>query len=104
MSLQKLNKVHLAEQLVKRVGVQKKEAIAIVEGFTELIAEEVFAGNTVSIHQFGVFSLKSKTERIGRNPKTGEEHVVPARQILHFCATRTLRQAVKEGVIQHEQY
>ena len=55
-----------------------------------------YDGEQVKIASFGTFLVRDKAKRIGRNPKTGEEHEIPPRRVLVFRASQVLKQALVE--------
>jgi integration host factor subunit alpha len=67
-----LTKADMAEMLFDQVGLNKREAKDMVEAFFEEIRLALEIGDTVKLSGFGNFELRKKSERPGRNPKTGE--------------------------------
>jgi nucleoid DNA-binding protein len=68
-----------------------------VETVIELIKESLGHGEPVILRRFGTFQVRSKTKRIGRNPKTGEEAEISARKVVRFKSGKFFKQAVDEG-------
>ncbi len=62
----------------------------ILDAMTQTLA----AGQRIEIRGFGSFSLSSRSPRIGRNPRSGEKVMVPAKQVPHFKAGKELRERV----------
>lgn len=90
-----MNKVELAEVLVSKGLVAKKsQAVDVVTGLFDVITEEVVKGEKVSIHGFGSFEQVARGERKGRNPKTGESIVIPAKKSPKFTASKSLKESV----------
>lgn len=90
-----MNKVELAEVLVSKGLVAKKsQAVDVVTGLFDVITEEVGKGEKVSIHGFGSFEQVIRGERKGRNPKTGESIVIPAKKSPKFTASKSLKESV----------
>ena len=92
-----MTKADLVAQIVKDIEVTRKEADVIVTTFLEGIVEAVRSGEKVEIRGFGSFRTRSRNSRVGRNPKTGEQVVVPASTIPFFKASKQLREAVNDG-------
>lgn len=90
-----LTKAELAELLFERVGLNKREAKDMVEGFFEEIRLALERGETVKLSGFGNFQLRDKPQRPGRNPKTGEEIPISARRVVTFHASQKLKAAVE---------
>ena len=66
----------------------------MVEAFFEEISSSLVDGEEVKLANFGVFDVREKAERMGRNPKTGEDKVIKARRVVSFYPSKTLRQEV----------
>jgi integration host factor subunit alpha len=91
-----LTKADMAELLFDQVGLNKREAKDMVEAFFEEIRAALEAGDTVKLSGFGNFELRKKSERPGRNPKTGEEIPITARRVVTFHASQKLKSKVEE--------
>ena len=92
-----LTKADLAIVLHKKVGLNQQESKAMVEAFFDEIREALVGGDGVKLSGFGVFELRDKRERPGRNPKTGEVVPITARRVVAFNATKGLRDIVEAG-------
>ena len=90
-----LTKADIAEHLFNEIGLAKREAKEIVELFFQQICEALAHGQQVKISGFGNFELHDKSERPGRNPKTGEEIPVSARRVVTFHSGQKLRARVE---------
>ena len=93
-----LSKADLAEFLSDVIGLSKREAKDLVEGFFEEISEALIQGRDVRLSGFGNFTTRDKSPRPGRNPKTSEEIPITARRVVTFRAGQKLRHRV-ESVI-----
>ncbi|MDR2259688.1 MAG: integration host factor subunit alpha [Azoarcus sp.] len=91
-----LTKAELAELLFEQVGLNKREAKDVVEGFFEEIRSALEHGESVKLPGFGNFMLRNKPQRPGRNPKTGEEIPISARRVVTFHPSQKLKIAVGE--------
>jgi integration host factor subunit alpha len=91
-----LTKADLADLLFEQVGLNKREAKDMVEAFFEEIRTSLEAGDSVKLSGFGNFELRKKSERPGRNPKTGEEIPITARRVVTFHASQKLKTQVDE--------
>ncbi|MEO0003822.1 MAG: hypothetical protein RLZZ22_1514 [Pseudomonadota bacterium] len=92
-----LTKAQLSEILFEQIGLNKRESKDMVDGFFELIAETLVAGQDVKISGFGNFQLRTKAPRPGRNPRTGEVVAIDARRVVTFHASPKLKEAVQAG-------
>lgn len=91
-----LTKAELAEQLHEELGLNKREAKELVEMFFEEIRESLERNESVKLSGFGNFDLRDKSQRPGRNPKTGEEIPITARRVVTFRPGQKLKVRVEE--------
>ncbi len=91
-----LTKADLADLLFEQVGLNKREAKDMVEAFFEEVRTALEIGDSVKLSGFGNFELRKKSERPGRNPKTGEEIPITARRVVTFHASQKLKSKVEE--------
>lgn len=90
-----LTKADLVEYLFEELGINKREAKELVEGFFEEIRGALENGESVKLSGFGNFELRDKNERPGRNPKTGEEIPISARRVVTFRPGQKLKSRVE---------
>ena len=91
-----LTKADMVEHLFEELGLNKREAKDLVEVCFEEIRDALERGKNVKLSGFGNFMLRDKTQRPGRNPKTGEEIPVTARRVVTFRPGQKLKQRVEE--------
>ncbi|MDD5392900.1 MAG: integration host factor subunit alpha [Thiothrix sp.] len=91
-----LTKADMVEYLFEELGLNKREAKDLVEMFFEEVRDALETGKNVKLSGFGNFMLRDKTQRPGRNPKTGEEIPVTARRVVTFRPGQKLKQRVEE--------
>ncbi|AHG75516.1 Integration host factor subunit alpha [Mannheimia varigena USDA-ARS-USMARC-1388] len=92
-----LTKIEIAENLVEKLGLEKRVAKQLIELFFEEIRSSLENGEEVKLSGFGNFSLREKNARPGRNPKTGEDVAVSARRVVVFKAGQKLRDRVEQA-------
>lgn len=92
-----LTKAEVAEHLFETVGLSKRDAKDMVEMFFEEIRETLESGDQVKLSGFGNFDLRQKSERPGRNPKTGEDIPILARKVVTFRPGQKLKSRVEDG-------
>lgn len=90
-----LTKAELADALFEEMGLNKREAKEFVDLFFEEIRVRLESGQEVKLSGFGNFELRSKNQRPGRNPKTGEEIPISARRVVTFRPGQKLRLRVE---------
>ena len=89
-----LTRAELAQAVFDDLGLSFSESERLVDSIFDEIVKALEAGNNVKISSFGTFSLKDKKERIGRNPKTGQEYPIKAHRSITFTPAVSLKQAV----------
>lgn len=97
MSGKTLTRSDLSEALYRAVGLSRNESAELVESVLRHISSALIAGETVKISSFGTFSVREKGERIGRNPKTGEEVPIEPRRVLVFRPSHILKDRMNAG-------
>ena len=90
-----LTKSEMAERLFEELGLNKREAKEIVELFFEEIRSCLEGNEQVKLSGFGNFDLRDKSQRPGRNPKTGEEIPISARRVVTFRPGQKLKARVE---------
>ncbi len=90
-----LTKAELADALFEEMGLNKREAKEFVDLFFEEVRVRLESGEEVKLSGFGNFELRSKNQRPGRNPKTGEEIPISARRVVTFRPGQKLRLRVE---------
>jgi integration host factor subunit alpha len=84
----------LSEAVFKNVGLSRNESANLVDSIFNEILKNLTSGEEVKISSFGTFMVRDKKERIGRNPKTGQEVPITARQVVTFRASNVLKSKV----------
>ena len=90
-----LTKAEMAEALFEELGLNKREAKELVDLFFEEVRRALEQGEQVKLSGFGNFDLRSKNQRPGRNPKTGEEIPITARRVVTFRPGQKLKARVE---------
>ncbi|AWB67465.1 integration host factor subunit alpha [Saccharobesus litoralis] len=96
-----LTKAEIAEHLFLKVGLNKKDSKDLVEAFFEEIRLALEEGEQVKLSGFGNFDLREKSERPGRNPKTGEDIPISARRVVTFRPGQKLKSRVENAGEEH---
>ncbi len=86
-----ITRADLCETVYQRVGLSRSESAELVEQVIDVISEAVEQGQNVKLSSFGSFVVRSKGERIGRNPKTGQEVPIEPRRVLVFKPSNILK-------------
>jgi integration host factor subunit alpha len=93
----------LAEAVYQKVGLSRTESAELVELVLDMIADRVVQGDSVKLSSFGSFVVRHKNERVGRNPKTGEEVPITPRRVMVFKPSHVLKDAVLNGHLAQRQ-
>ena len=91
-----ITRAQLGEAVYQEVGLSRNESANLLETVLNHIADSLARGETVKISSFGSFSVRQKGQRIGRNPKTGEEVPILPRKVLVFRPSQILKNRINE--------
>ena len=89
-----VTRADLAESVFRKVGLSRTESAELVETVIDEICNAIVRGESVKLSSFATFQVRSKNERIGRNPKTGEEVPISPRRVMTFKASNVLKQRI----------
>ncbi len=92
-----VTRADLAEAVYRNVGLSRTESAQLVEMVIDEICDAIVRGETVKLSSFATFQVRSKKERIGRNPKTGEEVPILPRRVMTFKASNVLKSRILDG-------
>ncbi|TAK96641.1 HU family DNA-binding protein [Patescibacteria group bacterium] len=90
-----VNKDAIVDSLAAKTGLSKKDLEAVLEGFTDLVTEQIRQGNKVTLTGFGTFRVSQRAAREGINPQTKQRITIPAMSVPKFTAGKSLKEAVK---------
>jgi integration host factor subunit alpha len=100
MTQQTITRSELTEALLTAVNVSRSDATRFLESMLTLMGDALVAGDTVKLSRFGNFTVRQKRERLGRNPKTGEEVPITSRRVVTFRPSQLLREQIEKSVRQ----
>lgn len=93
-----VTRADLGEAVYQEVGLSRNESMDLVEMVLQEMSDTLVKGEMVKISSFGTFSVRQKGQRVGRNPKTGEEVPILPRRVLTFRASHVLKNRInKDG-------
>ena len=92
-----ITRADLSEAVYQEVGLSRNESSNLVEAVLDEMMDALVREETVKISSFGSFSVRSKGERVGRNPKTGEEVPIHPRRVLTFRPSHLMKDRVADG-------
>lgn len=87
----------LSEAVFREVGLSRNESAQLVESVIRHMSDALVRSEQVKISSFGTFSVRSKSARLGRNPKTGEEVPISPRRVLSFRPSHIMKERVSRG-------
>ena len=91
MSDNNLTRIEIANVLNKEIGVSRSESSYFVDTIVNEMIKSLIEKKILKISSFGTLKMRFKKERIGRNPKTGIEHTISARNTKSFIASKILK-------------
>jgi integration host factor subunit alpha len=92
-----ITRADLTDAVYQEVGLSRNESADLVDSVLGEIAGALVQGDVVKISSFGSFSVRQKGQRIGRNPKTGEEVPILPRRVLVFRASNVLKSHINKS-------
>ncbi|AMW35162.1 integration host factor subunit alpha [Haematospirillum jordaniae] len=98
MSERTITRAHLSESVYQEVGLSRNESADLLEMVLAEISQALAKGEIVKISSFGTFSVRQKGQRIGRNPKTGQEVPILPRRVLTFRPSQLLKDQINDGL------
>jgi integration host factor subunit alpha len=99
MGSQTITRSQLGEAVYQEVGLSRNESAELFEAILDKISETLASGESVKLSSFGSFSVRSKSERIGRNPKTGEEVPILPRKVVVFRPSQVLKDRIRASSV-----
>ncbi len=95
MAARTVTRANLSEAVYQEVGLSRSESAELVDSVLHEISDALVRGETIKLSSFGSFMVRQKGERVGRNPKTGDEAPILPRRVLVFRASHALKERVK---------
>jgi len=92
-----VTRADLAEAVHQEVGLTRQDCAELVERTLDLVAEALERGDVVKLSGFGVFQVRAKRARVGRNPKTGEPAPIDPRRVISFRASQVMKARVDKA-------
>ena len=92
-----ITRVDISEAIYHEVGLSRKDTMDLLEMIIDEICLALANGEEVKISSFGTFSIRNKSQRIGRNPKTKKEVPISPRKVLSFRASQLLKKRINDA-------
>lgn len=90
-----LTRSDICYSLVKEIGMSRKDSISLLETILNEVINNLATTGEVKITSFGTFVVRKKKERVGRNPRTGQEVIITPRNSLSFRASPLLKDKIR---------
>ena len=94
-----VTRAQLTEAVYQEVGLSRNESAELVESVLAEMSNALVRGEMVKLSSFGSFSVRQKGQRMGRNPKSGEEVPIPPRKVLVFRPSHVLKDRINETML-----
>ena len=91
-----MNKTELIAAVAERSGITKKDAERVINATVDTITASLVSGDKVQISGFGIFEVKAREARVGRNPRTKETIEIPASRVPTFKPSKALKDNVSK--------
>ncbi len=88
-----MNKTELIAAVAEKAEISKKDAEGAVNAMIDTIIEAVALEDKVQIVGFGTFECRTRNEKLGKNPRTGEDIIIPASKVPAFKAGKAFKDA-----------
>lgn len=98
MSGRTVTRADLTEALHEEVGLTRQDCATLVERTLDVVAEAMARGETVKLSGFGVFQVRAKRQRMGRNPKTGAPATIDPRRVIGFRASQVIKARIDRAL------
>ena len=92
-----LTRADLSEAVHEEVGLTRQDCAGLVERTLDLVAEALEQGEVVKLSGFGVFQVRDKRARMGRNPRTGAPAAIDPRRVISFRASHVMKAQVDQA-------
>ena len=93
-----MTKRELVIQVAEKLGMTQHEVAEVVQTMFDTVTDTLVEGNRLEIRNFGVFEVKKRDARVGRNPRTGDEVPIPQKSVAFFKPGKVLKQMVQDGI------
>lgn len=96
-------KADIVREIAQKLSIKEKDALVVADGILDSLKEVICEHRRLEIRDFGVFQVKTRKARIGRNPRDKVEYPIPERKVLTFHVGKELKQVLEESTPQEEE-
>lgn len=93
-----VTRADLCEAVYRKLGLSRTESAELVNLVLTEICDCLARGESLKVSSFGTFDVREKRERMGRNPKTGEQVPIEPRRVMVFRASNVLKKRINDGI------
>ena len=90
-----MTKKEIVLKIAEDTKLKQTDVKKIVQRFLDSVIDSLFKGETIELRNFGVFKVKTRKPRVGRNPKTGKTVPIPERKVVTFRAGMVMKKKVR---------
>ena len=90
-----MTKKEIAIKIADETGIKQIVVKEVVQKVIDAMIESLAKGETLELRNFGIFKVKERKARIGRNPRTGETVSIPSKKVVTFKPGLVMKQSVK---------
>jgi len=90
-----LTKKDLALKVAEKTEMRNKDVKNVLDTALKIMMEALVNGEKIELRNFGVFRVKTRGPRMGRNPRTGEKVSIPERRVIQFVPGRLLKERIR---------
>lgn len=91
-----MTKTDLVDQVAGKTNMTKKDSAIVIDAVLSTITDTLASGDRVQLIGFGTFEVRQRSERIGRNPQTGDQMTIPAKKVPAFKPGKQLKDAIEQ--------
>jgi len=90
-----MTKKEIVLKIAEETGIKQIDVKKVVQRTLDTIVDALTKGETVELRNFGIFKVKSRKGRVGRNPRTGESVNIPDKKVVSFKSGLVMKETVK---------
>lgn len=92
-------KADIMQEIAKKLDMKSKDALAVVDGIVDSMKDVLKEHRRIEIRDFGVFQVKTRKARVGRNPRNKVEYPIPERNVLTFRLGKELKKSLANAPV-----
>ena len=97
MKRSNLTRKELAQTINEKLGFSQRSSGELVDSVFEVLKKTLLQEESIKLVQFGTFTVRKKTSRVGRNPRTGETMEISKRSMVSFRPSKVVRESLNRS-------